>query len=36
MAVRLIYVVVLRVLGWLALFSRRRSGLIVEVLMLRH
>ena len=36
MAVRLVYVVVVRVLGWLALLSRRRSGLIVEVLMLCH
>ena len=32
----LFYVVVVRVLGWLVLLSRRRSGLIVEVLTLGH
>jgi hypothetical protein len=36
MVVRLVYIVAVRVLGWLALLSRRRSGLIVEVLVLRH
>jgi transposase InsO family protein len=36
MTVRLVYVVAVRVLGWLALLARRRSGLIVEVLVLRH
>jgi hypothetical protein len=36
MVVRLVYVIAVRVLGWLALLSRHRSGLIVEVLMLRH
>jgi hypothetical protein len=36
MIVRLIYIVAARVLSWLALLSRRRSRLIVEVLMLRH
>jgi hypothetical protein len=32
----LVYIVAVRVLGWLALLPRRRSGLIVEVLVLRH
>ena len=36
MIVRLVYVVAVCVLGWLSLLARRRSGLIVEVLMLRH
>jgi putative transposase len=36
MIVRLVYIVAVRVLGWLALLCRRRSCLIVEVLMLRH
>jgi hypothetical protein len=36
MIVRVVYIVAVRVLGWLALLSRRRSGLIVEVLVLRH
>jgi hypothetical protein len=36
MIVRVVYVVAVRILDWLALLSRRRSGLIVEVLMLRH
>jgi putative transposase len=31
-----VYIVAVRVLGWLALLTRRRSGLIVEVLVLRH
>jgi putative transposase len=36
MVVRLVCVIAVRVLGWLALLCRSRSGLIVEVLMLRH
>jgi putative transposase len=36
MIVRLVYLVAVRVLGWLALLARRRSSLIVEVLVLRH
>jgi hypothetical protein len=36
MIVRVVYMIAVRVLGWLALLSRRRSGLIVEVLVLRH
>ena len=36
MVIRLVYVVLVRLLGWLALLARRRSGLIVEVLILRH
>ena len=36
MVVRVVYIVAVRVLGWLALLARRRSGLIVEVLVLRH
>jgi len=36
MIVRLVYMVAVRVLGWLALLGRRRSVLIVEVLVLRH
>ena len=36
MIVRVVYMVSVRVLGWLALLSHRRSGLIVEVLVLRH
>jgi hypothetical protein len=36
MVVRVVYLVAVRVLGWLALLSHRRSGLIVEVLVLRH
>ena len=36
MVVRVVYVPVLRVLDWLALLCRRRSGLTVEVLILRH
>ena len=31
MIVRLVYLVAVRVLGWLALLARRRSSLIVEV-----
>jgi hypothetical protein len=34
--VRIVYMIAVRVLGWLALLSRRRSGLIVEMLVLRH
>jgi hypothetical protein len=33
---RLIYILAVRMPGWLALLGRRRSGLIVEVLVLRH
>jgi putative transposase len=36
MIVRIVCMIAFRVLGWLALLSRRRSGLIVEVLVLRH
>jgi hypothetical protein len=36
MIVRVVYLAAVRVLGWLALLSHRRSGLIVEVLVLRH
>jgi hypothetical protein len=36
MIVRVVYLVAVRVLGWLALLSHRRSGLIVEILVLRH
>jgi hypothetical protein len=36
MIVHLVYMVAVRILGWLALLARRRSGLIVEVLVLRH
>jgi putative transposase len=36
MIVHVVYMIAVRVLGWLALLSRRRSGLIVEVLVLRH
>jgi hypothetical protein len=36
MIVRFVYLSAVRVLGWLALLSQRRSGLIVEVLVLRH
>ena len=36
MVVDFVYILAVRVLGWLALLSRRRSGLIVEVLVLRH
>jgi hypothetical protein len=36
MIARLICIVAVRILGWLALLGRRRSGLIVEVLVLRH
>ena len=36
MIVRVVYMVTVHILGWLALLGRRRSGLIVEVLLLRH
>ncbi|MDQ2706301.1 MAG: integrase core domain-containing protein [Actinomycetota bacterium] len=36
MVVRLAYLITVRVLGWLALLSRRRTGLIAEVLVPRH
>jgi hypothetical protein len=36
MIVRVVYILATRVLGWLALLARRRSGLILEVLVLRH
>jgi putative transposase len=36
MIARLTYILAIRMLGWLALLGRRRSGLIVEVLVLRH
>src|SRR5918999_5249555 len=36
MAVRLIYMVMLRILSWLALLCRRRSVLITEMMTLRH
>jgi hypothetical protein len=36
MIVRVVYMIAVRVLGWLAPLSHRRSGLIVEVLVLRH
>jgi hypothetical protein len=36
MIVGVVYIVAVRVLGWLALLARRRSGLIVEVLVRRH
>ena len=36
MIVRVVYLIAVQVLGWLALLSRRRSGLIVEVLVPRH
>src|ERR1700716_1368133 len=36
MAVRLIYLVMLRILSWQALLCRRRSVLITEVMTLRH
>ena len=36
MTVRPVYIVAVQALGWLALLARRRSGLIVEILLLRH
>jgi hypothetical protein len=36
MIVRLVYIIAVRVLGWLTLLARHRSGLVVEVLVLRH
>lgn len=36
MVVPVVYMVAVRVLGWLVLLAQRRSGLIVEVLVLRH
>ena len=36
MAVRLIYMVMLRISSWLALLCRRRSVLITEAMTLRH
>ena len=36
MTVRLVYIVAVQALGWLALLAQRRSGLIVEILVLRH
>jgi hypothetical protein len=34
--VRVVYLLAVRVLGWLSLLSHRRSGLVVEVLVPRH
>jgi hypothetical protein len=36
MIVRLVYILAVPVLGWLTLLARRRSSLIVEILVLRH
>jgi putative transposase len=36
MAVRLLYLITLQTVSWLALLSRRRTVLIAEVLTLRH
>ena len=36
MTVRLVYIVAVQALGWLALPAQRRSGLIVEIPVLRH
>jgi hypothetical protein len=36
MIVRPVCIASVRILGWLTLLARRRSGLIVEVLVLRH